>query len=884
MSNLTGEYDVLVEVGVNALNGILGAVHENQDPHYPTMPHSLALVVNDSPRGAGDPVPASSRTGFASRVEVQVSTPIVFLPVDTLDVRPDVLGGAHVMGTRAETPPSPGPEAPAGRDRPRVQGRAIESGSIDLGESRTRTGIIVPPTGFGRPRITAKVRVRAWVRDPTTPPLPSFLHGDLFVSTALVRSEVPNVGTFLTIDRTFGPQVTFLPAPGVAVTDDQRRLIETVIRNVIQGDMEPPTFRVSLPPEVKHFDFKLEPEARRPAVLLLLTLTDRTPGPGAQATVRAGLLPDGADFAIGVGRDFIVNLLRTNLFQGVASSFSFSKLGVSGTVRPDFAGASFNLEPGRIVFSLTGDGDISWFGIDDHFTFSMRLAFGLQVVGGDLTLVADGDPVISLVDVAVGGDFIEGKARDRIKEERDAALAAGGAGIQDALDVRGQIETILAGINPRPADVSLTGVEIRPDGVAAFGTIGLAASGPVAVSHATRGGFHDALRTWIPGGTIDRLVWQLPRHIPPGTVVRVDDHRFVTEPVGLGLFGSICLTVEGTRVTAGGGIAPVTAAACLPLAPSVVQLDGLPAASDRPLLPLTEATADGGIRSAGHYDPWGRGHRPPGGHANLVVHFATEGGPETATLLREALGAVRNREAAILAVGVVPAGGVLRAGGGQEPEPVLLAEDPDGLWASVLGVAGSPATVLVGPQGDVLWRSDSEITAKKLAAALNKFARPGGEIVAQPIRVSPRLGERPPDVGFRLGDGAELSLRRLRGRPLALTFWTSRSEPSLDQLEFLREFHARAGHSAPLTIAVGSGETPERVGELAREQEFPFVMLPDPDQRITRAFGVWCWPSTVWIRADQRVEAIDIGAAATRDAPPPPYEHRGSAGRPESGA
>jgi peroxiredoxin len=190
-------------------------------------------------------------------------------------------------------------------------------------------------------------------------------------------------------------------------------------------------------------------------------------------------------------------------------------------------------------------------------------------------------------------------------------------------------------------------------------------------------------------------------------------------------------------------------------------------------------------------------------------------------------------------------------------------------------VSDIPATVLVGPQGDVVWRDTSAITAKKLSSAIDKYAKAGGEVALHPIRLAIGLNERPPDVPLRLADGSELSIRRLKGRPIALTFWTSRSEPRLDHLEFLRDVQMTRGRGAPVTIAIGDGESPERVAEIVKEKGFPFLVLPDPNRRVSRMFGVWCWPCTVWIRPDQRVEAIDFGAAppATPSGKPQPHRY-----------
>lgn len=375
---------------------------------------------------------------------------------------------------------------------------------------------------------------------------------------------------------------------------------------------------------------------------------------------------------------------------------------------------------------------------------------------------------------------------------------------------------------------------------------------------------------------MERFVWERF----PFPDVRVEDHRFVTEAITGTSFGGFCLRVEGTRVTAGGGLAPVSGTACFRFSPDIGPVTDVSGAIQRPLMPLTEPAGDGGVRVVGHFDPWAPGRVPSKGHASLLLHFGAKGAGETAKLLRDALRGVRKRDAAIRALGVVRSGGQLLARELGPSDDVLVVEDVDGQWAKAFGVSDTPATVLVGQQGEVVWRDTSAITAKKLAAAIDKHAKAGGEVALNPIRLAIRLNDRPPDVPLRLADGSELSLRRVKGRPLALTFWTSRSEPSLDHLEFLRDMQTTRGRSAPVTIAVGDGESPDRVAEVAKERRLPFLVLPDPDRRVSRMFGVWCWPCTVWIRPDQRVEAIDFGVAPAATTPgrvrPHGYQRPGS--------
>ena len=49
MANITGDYDVAMELGLGLVNSVVAALHENDDDdNYPRLPHSLSLVVDDT--------------------------------------------------------------------------------------------------------------------------------------------------------------------------------------------------------------------------------------------------------------------------------------------------------------------------------------------------------------------------------------------------------------------------------------------------------------------------------------------------------------------------------------------------------------------------------------------------------------------------------------------------------------------------------------------------------------------------------------------------------------------------------------------------------------------------------------------------------------------
>jgi peroxiredoxin len=842
VANLTGEYDVAIELGLGLVNCVLATIHENQNEAYPRLPHSFSLYVNDAYRGSADPVPQVDRTGVRTRAEVQVSTPTVSLPLEGL---------ADPIWSRT---------------------RAAVTTALRPGVGPTGSGSIGPVQPGGRrtcwPRITVSVRVRAWLRD-RPEVLPEFLHGDLHLTAGVVRNDLlrgPRPlrrATFLGLDLGSGLEVRFEPAPGTTLTEEQRVLAERLLRNFLRSDAEAPTFKLDLPQEVHRFDYKLEPTGPLPSAMLIFTLEERPPGPHGPGSVTARFLSSGADFAVAVGRDYLLETLREELDTYLTGEYTGSGTGYSYRVIPDWDSASLDLQPGRIAFSVSGSGSITYgfppFAATDDFSFTIGVGITLQVGAAGLQPALAGEPAVDLYDVAAFEGTIRDKARVSIKDAFNAAFhppppPAPQSQLQEALDVGRPLADILAALYPASPGVALTGAEIRPDGVVVAGTVGLAPSRPVEVRRVGLNGLADALESWIPGGTIERFVW--------GS--RVEEHRFVTEKQ-VAMVEERCLSVQGTRVTRGGALVPVSAEDCplviatLPLVPG---LPTPPVPCRRPLLPLLARTPDGRIEVVGHYDPWASGIAPSGGATNLLVHFAAGPWAEAAAMLEQALAATRKRDAALVVVGVLGTGSLAQVASHATLDADVtlhLAEDPTGNWASAFGVSETPATALIGPDGRVRWKGEAPVDPGKLSKVLDKQLETGGEVSWQALRLAVAMSDQAPDAPLRLGEGRQLALRRLRGAPAVLSFWTSCSEPSIEQLRQLREAVESGGADRPHVLGIGDGESPHHVSELAKREQLPFPLIPDPEREIARRYGISTWPTTVQIDPDGRVAAADLG-------------------------
>jgi len=217
---------------------------------------------------------------------------------------------------------------------------------------------------------------------------------------------------------------------------------------------------------------------------------------------------------------------------------------------------------------------------------------------------------------------------------------------------------------------------------------------------------------------------------------------------------------------------------------------------------------------------------------NLLAHFAEGSWAEAANALEKALAASAKRDAALVVVGVLGTGGVGQAASATLDADVtlLLTEDPSGGWAAAFGISKAPATVLVGPDGAVRWKDEAALDTRKLGKLLDEHLEPGGEVSWRELRPAVAASDTAPDAPVRFGDGRELALRRLRGGSVVLSFWTSSSEPSLEQLRELRERWTPAGRINRTSSASGTERTRSRSASSPSGSSFLSPLVPDPER------------------------------------------------------
>jgi len=563
-NDFTGDFDVVAEFAIPAVDRVLAAMHRAE-----RFPHSLSLRVDDNP-------PPGSKVGRPSIVAGVDSFGDATVDHSRLGaVVP--LAGASAAASRF----SPGldsvvnPDLLSAYDPPVVpshlQGRAqlqLAAPTIELND----------PSGKN---LKVKLNVMArYFPDPGTARLTEFLRGELQMSAGVdqvVSQQLNMIDVNIKADQIgISFNQSYPPQP---LSPEDLAAVNLLIRNALKTGFLPSSNPV--PGNIDYVRFKaLAGNPNVIGVMLNMASFDPRTGhhedpgsPGDPGSVSENFAGTGDDFALALGRDFILgffgpllNNIRTQPLPPIKVHqwpLGDGHYTVTITqVTPDLQ----NGNPGKIVLTITGGavGDQWW---TPNFTFTARLAFTLQANGDTVDLIPDD---ISDSDVNTTSDLVNALAKGAIvsgiRDAEKAALTQKDPNNPNSRDVYGQVNDMLSADKnvgqflrsllkppdqqpgaPPPQDIFFllwyTLAEIKSSGIVLHGSLAVADWPAVHVEFqqipaATGGGPHgaggvggavsqgsdySALNSWIPGGTIQQYEWAYQGQAQP----YIDANRFV---------------------------------------------------------------------------------------------------------------------------------------------------------------------------------------------------------------------------------------------------------------------------------------------------------------------------------------------------------------------
>jgi len=770
--------------------------------------------------------------------------------------------------------------------------------------------VSVPPGADGT-RVTVSMEVYAWFqRAFGSDPAPEFLHGILSLTMGL--SVVECQGETLVEVGLGGVQASFQPAPGSGASTEDVALVEAVVPSIVRDSLAPVQLHVgSLEAggfSVRDLDFKTLRQGTSSAFALLLGLrTPASPGPDP-AGVTEIFLASGDQAAVAIGREFFTGVLFEHAQGPLGSvSVSGSRLGLSFSARLDPASLRLDLQPGRLRASVDGSGSSTV----GSFRFRVTLNFGVDVEQGRLLLFlregADIDVTEGFLPGLIFGLF-EGRIIDGIEEAAGTVIGAANAQLNTLVDesVRGLLEELAipgvgldftsAAIDPDGAILGAT-VDIGPPPavVASFRRVDREAPTPPQVANILSVELElNALDSWIPGGTVQRYLWREVRADRSVARQLTENHKFLARiqpelvldsggvadasaPVldpgaaaSPGFAGSSfdipslgwppavwCVEVQGTQVVSGiSPPVPVSGSAC-GVSVVVAGLD----LSRGERLPVRVPDGLGGVLA--DIDPWGQ-YRPHAladdgeNRGFLLVHHAGPDLEESVVTLRRALPRTRRGPLVFATLVSEKLRGDIPASM-RETANLAFTHDPEKRWRERFRLQ-DPGTVLVGQGGREMFRSRGSLRADELAKALAGL--PNGR--PRPPRrtqsgIALGLGQLAPDIFFPCGDAGVIALRKMGGRDALICFWTTWSEPALEELRRIADASRGHGPRGPLLLCVNDGEDPELAAEVLERVDSRLKLVPDPERLLSRRYGVSCWPTVVRVDGGGRIAGVRLG-------------------------
>jgi peroxiredoxin len=892
-NSVTGNYDVVVQISLAAVDRFLAVMHE-----CGRFLHSTSGYLND----VAPPklhLPPIVFTGFADefgnaianqqRIPRQQFTGTVAINGAILGLRPPIVNPGWIVFP----PPTITPSNLSGQVQLQISPPTID----------------VPDASGTNLSVTLNAMVR-YLPDPHTAPIAQFLRGNLQI-VAPISQISTQVGNVIEFDfKADQATVSFTPTySSNALSVSDTAAVNLAIQNALTTSFQPSS--ATLPGGISALQFKTLLSGSQKAGALLLNLSSHSSNP---ATVQQIVLSSSDDFAFAISPDYINSLLSASIGQLAhfpaipVSEWPFSATYTISLTSPPPA---LNCTSGAIQLVINAHAHSSG-SIFPSFNFKTVVLFGLNLVPIDAQgRLGAAELVLSKValdftDSGLGGDLKDlllGLFKSSITSNIAAAVAnilnsPDPNGVQATVRSKTNIDTQLGNLvnslltDPTTGDqpdaslklvFSYTAVDIEPTGVILRGletvkawatpyvefdqipsqpTSGVGPGGPGTVG-VSSGPDYSALNTWIPGGTITQYVWSIsynnqlyPFGVEPNKFVLLHTNNVVEadDASTLPAYTPLCLTAQGTRIGASGA-APATDVNATSCGVHILPLPGVNlgnVVTTMPVIALARRGTSGHIVVIGHASPQAAGGAAP----NLLVHFADANSAADLKVLTQALHQAKRIDANTGVMAVVPDGHLEKL----LYTPGIIYAENNAAWerAFGLGNAARPLTVIIDPAGNAVWRHESAIDKEALVAALKEKLAMTFTGPPKVLHLNATLGQSAPNFLFQYTTGRQLTLSKLRGQIVTLVFWRSHSAPSMQAIG--AALQANNG-TKPLVLAINDGESAEHAQRALSQAKLSAILVADPGRNISTAYGVSAWPTMVSIDASGIISGVQVGYA-----------------------
>jgi peroxiredoxin len=871
---LTGGYEGVVQISLRQLNAVLGTIHQNGALPNPVLKllHSVAMRIGDSRRtlpdvgSFGDWLTEFQRTGSGRGLA---------------DIRAELSAGA---------PPG------AAKVLSDALTRFDQNWEVSLPPNVVRglakfqvssATITIPGNSSTEVAVHANVRAH-YYPDPDTTVLPTPVHGDLVIAFNIQRLKTHSGARLVIRPSTDDAKIQFTAAPGSGLGAADTSRISAEIRRVIRQDLTQTP--VDLPSDFPFAEFKGLGSGASQVLALPFQLSGAAAAGGPQSLSQSFIGSSG--FALAVSKEYVSGLIDiaaiNESLRQHSLTFKFRRFGVSVSVtyRLRFSsGPTLTFNNGALQIAGRVEAETNtWWAPNGYVGFKQALALVLNPTSQSVKLERLVDP-----DVDESWFIPHGTALNVVKNEIDKAIADNQTNVGGTFS--GGRNSLLRGVRKfdPSATVTFTAVEITPNGVIVRGEIGSAARRApiVQVGETHQGSAFTAFASWIPAGRINRFVWSWVEHRSPAASIFsgiqktfANEHKFIMpKPAGLTQISQVCLRIEGTQIAPDGReVGVVAGTTCQVLQPEF-EID-LPSWWEpltvpvwRPDLADTAPLKDG---IAGHISLQPAVPERQSLPRNTLVYFADTNSEKPLSALNAAVDRPRKGSPPFIIV-VLPKASFESARrnfehkfawqGRGDGVPIQFTADDEGGWTRTFAVTKTPSVFLVSAQRKFVWKQEGELDSEALASALDRHVVPPRSAVFRPLELAVAHGDLAPDLSFQDDLGDEFALHRFHGQPMLLNFWQSWSAPCLTELTRLQQLH-QADKGKSFIAAFHGGKDGKAPAEVRKRLGLSFPLIQDSEHQFARRYGVRCWPTTITVDADGRLQHIQLGTQHDHGAPP----------------
>jgi peroxiredoxin len=117
-----------------------------------------------------------------------------------------------------------------------------------------------------------------------------------------------------------------------------------------------------------------------------------------------------------------------------------------------------------------------------------------------------------------------------------------------------------------------------------------------------------------------------------------------------------------------------------------------------------------------------------------------------------------------------------------------------------------------------------------------------------------------PPVDLFTPDGARLSLAKLRGKVLLVTFWATWCEPCVTEMPSMQALRDQLAPRFEV-LGVNYQEGPEKINAFIEAMGIHFPIVRDTDGAVAKAWGARIFPSSYVVDRNGNIKHVLVGGA-----------------------